>query len=1586
MDNAGVGTDYNGVNITMANSAAITTVPMYFAVEYRNGETIIHEYEDEYYHIINNNAVITVDTNRDEYNPIVEIENADTVVKYMDIEGEVHSLINPDIDSDGNYTYVVAGNGFVKHYGRIRNNRMENGAENIKVACDVLHGDEVSTVGWVNLSKKDIIIPEIDSAKSIYNMHYYQVYVPTTNASSMNIPVKRDAIPVSANTLSQLSVYQISPQIGHYSHSLAIDAKTMQYVTTPITTEDLKTIENRYVFVGAGDTVDYYKNLARTFNDGTNINVISYGSHVHHCSMDENGAGECNILNKYYVNGDDSEFGNLNIGGVNIYAYVNDNNIIAMEPDFTPVTDDYHIRSDYLGVLVITTDFQVVDYCDSYNTELALSCGQFVRIDAKDINNNKVHINVESGTISENITAYGNMLRDLKYHVNKNNLLSDLNLYTIQYTQTLDGEHIKTPQTNTFNNEQCVIYNAGVLLDNGMRYAAQIANLITGIDHPIKVVAVDSNTEDYSIFRFDLHPEFKFTLLYVHMNVEEAAEFSHERNKRVRIDDEDIPKIVNIHISELTTYSQNNTLVGNLVPEPVMFVAKFTINYNDNTTRTIRAALCDIPVPEFYDRDLRVGAITSHDVSYFTVNMSELNLSASSCKIQLLRIKEEGAHWYYEIIDSANTPGNSTVYCIPADYVNIYDNERVVSVETYDYKLPYDLNTEFAINIPESKPLTNIPNNYVAETTNHAGSDTERYMTKYNYIGVRTSLVDDMVILHKFRTTNQTFEQAVIGNDSDIWTQLESVGTTSATVIGYYRKYDNPCCIKLNSIKQLNHEQIDIENNIIPVDSIYDVSTTFDANKQYHMRNIVVGYQSSMGSADNINIYNYTTNIKSDDANIVKSCINVVDDRMSSVGIGYVSNNVNDFTEYIVKYSYNIDADKNIYYASTNADLLTNLNTNNVFETERKNEYQYISNVVGYSGTKQMYMKFGFRTYDPRVSGNKMQYEHNYQAIGLTGTDDKTKLFAFSLYDNKVNSRSDIYKPRVSVSSVHRNNDASVFGLNKSIATRMTPMKHNTDIFPANITNVYDESVVGEIMNPAAIVNIRYESGYWLFENTAVYVTKDGSDDGNGNEVVVELDPSATKYTLVRVVGTVFDITVDGKQETVHIRNAGGNPWKNKAFRIACGDYANTYKINIYDNEDVNATKTYDELTFYYNSRPFRILAENAESNGTRLPVFHTFMNTLCVTTGTVSSADLKHSHNSNVNNLIDDSSVSEKIITTIDVREQKELLYDTYFNDLVNNSIFNKDAIELVNSGADNRVGLNFVFDCIPVSVNHVVYSQRESFLDLIEQPNFDTDYATVKLPSVVNYNRGKYEIARESYKLNEYRKIYRTTDDYYSNFTRDGDVMEKLGFNPYKIEINKNTTIGLQNSANMDTVDDESVIEPVYFIKGKYYSEQLYTGPVLCPRETNFVYHKPIVVGEKAATKMVSYNIKQGENVLESIRDEEVLNEYVMKRTHYAENGINLTIPKTIDVNITQNEDVEKCLNANPVRINNGSIGSYDVVRSHEPVYGGLQQRIEINKTIKLPNNMDAESNDMYVYLSAKDVRYPLMPNVCTLRVEYM
>jgi hypothetical protein len=134
------------------------------------------------------------------------------------------------------------------------------------------------------------------------------------------------------------------------------------------------------------------------------------------------------------------------------------------------------------------------------------------------------------------------------------------------------------------------------------------------------------------------------------------------------------------------------------------------------------------------------------------------------------------------------------------------------------------------------------------------------------------------------------------------------------------------------------------------------------------------------------------------------------------------------------------------------------------------------------------------------------------------------------------------------------------------------------------------------------------------------------------------------------------------------------------------------------------------------------------------------------------------------------------------------------------------------------------------------------------------------------------------------------------------------------------------------------------------------------------------------------MSYNITAGTDVLKEITDKEVMSEYVMKKVHYAENVVNLSVPSTIDINITQNEDVEKLLNSNPIRISSGVVGRYDVVRSHEPVYGGLQQRININKTITLPRNVDAESNDLFVYLSSKDVRYPLMPGSCTLRVEYM
>ena len=125
----------------------------------------------------------------------------------------------------------------------------------------------------------------------------------------------------------------------------------------------------------------------------------------------------------------------------------------------------------------------------------------------------------------------------------------------------------------------------------------------------------------------------------------------------------------------------------------------------------------------------------------------------------------------------------------------------------------------------------------------------------------------------------------------------------------------------------------------------------------------------------------------------------------------------------------------------------------------------------------------------------------------------------------------------------------------------------------------------------------------------------------------------------------------------------------------------------------------------------------------------------------------------------------------------------------------------------------------------------------------------------------------------------------------------------------------------------------------------------------------------------------MEEGDNLKLVILDERVFNNYFMKMVHFADNMINLTIPSNVDVKITQCKDVEKYLNSNKIIDSLASVGTYDVIRANDPAYESIQQRIDINTTIKIPSE-----GEMYIFLTSANQRYPIISSKSMLNIEYI
>ena len=77
----------------------------------------------------------------------------------------------------------------------------------------------------------------------------------------------------------------------------------------------------------------------------------------------------------------------------------------------------------------------------------------------------------------------------------------------------------------------------------------------------------------------------------------------------------------------------------------------------------------------------------------------------------------------------------------------------------------------------------------------------------------------------------------------------------------------------------------------------------------------------------------------------------------------------------------------------------------------------------------------------------------------------------------------------------------------------------------------------------------------------------------------------------------------------------------------------------------------------------------------------------------------------------------------------------------------------------------------------------------------------------------------------------------------------------------------------------------------------------------------------------------------------------------------------------------DVEKYLNSNKIIDSLASVGTYGVIRPNDPAYESIQQSININSTITIPDN-----SSMFVFLTSSNQRYPVISSEATLNVEYI
>ena len=272
--------------------------------------------------------------------------------------------------------------------------------------------------------------------------------------------------------------------------------------------------------------------------------------------------------------------------------------------------------------------------------------------------------------------------------------------------------------------------------------------------------------------------------------------------------------------------------------------------------------------------------------------------------------------------------------------------------------------------------------------------------------------------------------------------------------------------------------------------------------------------------------------------------------------------------------------------------------------------------------------------------------------------------------------------------------------------------------------------------------------------------------------------------------------------------------------------------------------------------------------------------------------------------------------------------------------------------------------FNCIPVSFDTPIISTTESFINIPYDPQFYYNYTTFELPHPFQAVAGKITAINDNEYIRSYINSTEKCDKFFYNFTSDNDIWTVLGFECCTISYND-----VVKNVLVDTIQSNQSYSTIYTIIGQYFSECIYTGEIL---SSNTFYKQ---------TNEGYYQVDKGQDIRNI--NENIMNESFYNQHHYGSKYPSLRAPRLLQFRITSNEDVEKiinCLDTNSDVLHNSSIFTYNIIKTDTPIYQGISQVIEINKSIHLTTD-----KDMFVYITSHSLKYPIIPGEISIDVEY-
>ena len=415
-------------------------------------------------------------------------------------------------------------------------------------------------------------------------------------------------------------------------------------------------------------------------------------------------------------------------------------------------------------------------------------------------------------------------------------------------------------------------------------------------------------------------------------------------------------------------------------------------------------------------------------------------------------------------------------------------------------------------------------------------------------------------------------------------------------------------------------------------------------------------------------------------------------------------------------------------------------------------------------------------------------------------------------------------------------------------------------------------------------------------------------------------------------------------------------------------NFINMYYLFIGKRKDENMIS--NKTSFTFNNVKYFVTSHvklSEDRTKTKYGIY-TFMNTLKCDIGYIKNGTIIGAKGDLVDDIITYERTTENLdtIKEYSVNKNSDLLFDTYFNDLYD-TYTNGGKFLTLNNNVLSDVYI-FSFKLLPVTIDNLIQQSVDEYVKL-NKYNIDT-ITTELLPKVVEYNGNDFMLTDNIFNLNEYDNEESKINTFLYTFSQTNDLSYNMNLSTVRVTVNTNSILKYNSGYATDEINSENIIEDItYIIKGTYYSEFIYNGPVYTKQYYTFNNSK----------STLKYNLTETDmDISRLLNDIDIYNNFVATSFNNNNNNTDLSILNKIRIIMTTNFDVEQ-------KINNEdkNLGTTNDTNTFEIQTSDTSKLIlkNINLNITIPKD-----ESIYVYIVGSEYNYALMNNNATLEIEYV